>query len=313
MTALKGKWSGFEFVQMILYRRWKSHHLVERAVRTVSARSRTLPWEPGMSRVTDTSMEARYEQGHGHFNGSQVWARSQTLAWEPGMKKSLTLPWEPGMILVWFRSRTLPWKPGKSRITATSMGAKYEPGHRHFHGSQVWARSQTLPWEPGMSQVTETSMRVRYEPGHGHPEPCMGKVADAFMSARYERGHRHLHASQVWKSHWHFNGSPRYDPGMTILWKKPAVQARSQTLCVLSHGRSHVWIRSQAPLWFKVLCDCIIFYLILNRFTNLFQHSDQCKDEQSCECAAPGRFATNYTIFVKLNFQQKNGFKQINN
>jgi|LakMenEpi03Aug12_release.lakeMendotaPanAssembly.Ray.scaffolds.fasta_scaffold959598_1 hypothetical protein len=72
MTALKGKWSGFEFVQMILYRRWKSHHLVERAVRTVSARSRTLPWEPGMSRVTDTSMEARYEQGHGHFNGSQV-------------------------------------------------------------------------------------------------------------------------------------------------------------------------------------------------------------------------------------------------
>ncbi len=73
---------------MILYRRWKSHHLVERAVRTVSARSRTLPWEPGMSRVTDTSMGARYEpgmsqytdtsigaryeQGHGHFNGSQV-------------------------------------------------------------------------------------------------------------------------------------------------------------------------------------------------------------------------------------------------
>jgi hypothetical protein len=100
-------------------------------------RSRTLQWEPGMSRVMDTSMGARYEQGHGHFHGSQVWARSRTLSCEIGM----------------------------SQVTDTFMGAmyelgygqfmeaSYEPGHGHFHRSQVWARSRTLPWKPGKSQV----------------------------------------------------------------------------------------------------------------------------------------------------------------
>jgi hypothetical protein len=140
MTALKRKWSGFEFVQMIFYRRWKSHHLVERAVRTVSARSQTLPWEPGMRQVTDTSMGARYEQGHGscEIGMSQVTDTSMGDIYEPGM----------------------------SQVTDTSMGARYEkvtdismgamPGHGHFHGSQVRAG------------FTANSIGARYEPGHGN-------------------------------------------------------------------------------------------------------------------------------------------------
>ncbi len=97
--------------------------------------------------------------------------------------------------------------------------------------------------------------------------------------------------------------------------KKPGPSQITDTLCVFDEPWEEPCM-NQVKGTFVVQGSLLLYNLlnlILNRFTYPFQHSDQCKDEQSCECAAPGRFATNYTIFVKLNFQPKNGFEQINN